>query len=211
GTSQCRARLAGGAADHGGVRRRRRGQDRLPAGRSLDARVAVGRRTGSGLPIPRQTGHRPRAAPQPVLRVVDAGSVSEPRHNSIALETQGGVAMSFIFRFDDPPREAELGGKARSLAALRGKDLSIPDGFVVLPHAFEASLPEAGRRALLEADERTDAILARIQPAPSVIRELSEALADLSPPGEPVAVRSSALEEDGCDYSFAGQLESFLF
>jgi len=119
--------------------------------------------------------------------------------------------MSFIFRFDDPPREAELGGKARSLAALRGKDLSIPDGFVVLPHAFEASLPEAGRRALLEADERTDAILARIQPAPSVIRELSEALADLSPPGEPVAVRSSALEEDGCDYSFAGQLESFLF
>ena len=37
------------------------------------------------------------------------------------------------------------------------------------------------------------------------------ALAELCPDGSPVAVRSSASDEDGVDHSFAGQLESYLF
>jgi len=46
--------------------------------------------------------------------------------------------------------------------------------------------------------------------SPTVQTALKNALAQLCPHGELVAVRSSALEEDGVSHSFAGQLESFL-
>ena len=44
----------------------------------------------------------------------------------------------------------------------------------------------------------------------AVLRDLTSALAELCPAGEQVAVRSSALAEDGPLHSFAGQFESFL-
>ncbi|HVD06800.1 MAG TPA: PEP/pyruvate-binding domain-containing protein, partial [Gemmatimonadaceae bacterium] len=40
---------------------------------------------------------------------------------------------------------------------------------------------------------------------------LADALAKLAPNGEPVAVRSSAVGEDGAEDSYAGQLDSHLF
>ncbi|GAB4157232.1 MAG: hypothetical protein Fur0046_37080 [Cyanobacteria bacterium J069] len=87
-----------------------------------------------------------------------------------------------------------LGGKARSLSDLRNAatgEFPIPDWFVVTPAAFTA-----GQGVAL-----TEALKA----------ELEKAIARLVPHGEQVAVRSSALEEDGATLSFAGQLESYLF
>jgi pyruvate,water dikinase len=88
------------------------------------------------------------------------------------------------------PREAlgspAAGGKARALAAVERAGLPVPAWFVLSADAYDTTL------------------------TPEVRAELSSALAGLSPDGAPVAVRSSASDEDGIDHSFAGQLESFL-
>lgn len=92
-----------------------------------------------------------------------------------------------------PPRidpSAQLGGKARALAALERFGFPIPRWFVVLPEA----------RA-----EKGDGL------SGDVAREIESALERLCPGGELVAVRSSASDEDGARHSFAGQLESYLF
>lgn len=103
--------------------------------------------------------------------------------------------MSFIFFSPDPDLPLDqLGGKGRSLYDLQHSatgEFPIPDWFVVSPEAFTA-----GQGVAL-----TEAATA----------ELSAAIARLCPQGEPVAVRSSAVEEDGATLSFAGQLESYLF
>lgn len=120
--------------------------------------------------------------------------------------------MRYIFQPGDPPASDQLGGKAGALAALQASGLLIPEWFVVLPHAFEASLSPEDRQALSEegAPTRVEAILAQLQATPAVIAELNTALTKLCPAGEWVAVRSSAPDEDGRTCSFAGQLESFL-
>lgn len=73
-----------------------------------------------------------------------------------------------------------MGGKAHALSKL-GRKFPIPDWFVVTPDAF------------------SDA---------SVESEIQKALQNLG--SGPYAVRSSAIDEDGADHSFAGQLQSFL-
>ncbi|MDQ3623711.1 MAG: phosphoenolpyruvate synthase, partial [Verrucomicrobiota bacterium] len=122
--------------------------------------------------------------------------------------------MSFIFRPGDPQPSAELGGKAGALAVLHGQGLPVPEWFVLLPQSFEASLGHDGQRAFSQAISSgmdLEPIVAKIQPTPQVLRELMDALTGLCPAGELVAVRSSAHAEDGHDFSFAGQFESFLF
>ncbi|MFQ3619078.1 MAG: PEP/pyruvate-binding domain-containing protein [Cyanobacteriota bacterium] len=103
--------------------------------------------------------------------------------------------MPFILFPTDPHLPPDqLGGKARSLYELQHSvtgAFPIPDWFVVSPEAFVA-----GQGVAL-----TEAVKA----------ELAGAIARLCPAGECVAVRSSAVEEDGATLSFAGQLESFLF
>jgi pyruvate,water dikinase len=109
--------------------------------------------------------------------------------------------MKYIVHDQEADTAAPLGGKARALAALREADLPIPAWFAVLPQAFSDSLtPEEQRPAL-----------ANLHPSADVCAELTSALAVLCPDGAPVAVRSSASDEDGAQHSFAGQLDSFLF
>ncbi|MEP7345676.1 MAG: PEP/pyruvate-binding domain-containing protein, partial [Gemmatimonadaceae bacterium] len=81
---------------------------------------------------------------------------------------------------------ADIGGKAASLAALASAGIAIPPWFAV----------RAG------SNTQWDEVLAR---------DLAQAIRDLSPAGELLAVRSSAVEEDGAAHSFAGQFESYLF
>ena len=83
------------------------------------------------------------------------------------------------------------GGKARALARAVRAGLPVPDGVVVSSDAFAA----AAQGSTL---------------APAVFAEIQAAVRRLSPNGESVAVRSSAIDEDGAEHSFAGQLESFL-
>jgi rifampicin phosphotransferase len=103
-----------------------------------------------------------------------------------------------------------LGGKAASLAALQHSNLPIPAWFAVSPEAFWLSLGEERRRleTLKSADDIQD-LLENLQVHSSVSKAIGEALKNLG--AEHVAVRSSALDEDGASHSFAGQLESYLY
>jgi pyruvate, water dikinase len=80
-----------------------------------------------------------------------------------------------------------FGGKSAGLGELIASGIPVPPGFAVSADAYrrDAPLPD-GLRA-----------------------ELEQRYADLGSP--PVAVRSSALGEDGADASFAGQQETYLW
>ena len=108
--------------------------------------------------------------------------------------------MRYVIQPDDEVSTDRLGGKARALHALNKSGLLIPAWFALAPEAFYASTDLA---QFLAAPGQTKL-------APQVQAELSAALACLCPNNEPVAVRSSALDEDGEQHSFAGQLDSFL-
>lgn len=108
---------------------------------------------------------------------------------------------------------SQFGGKARALAALVDSGLPIPSWFVILPSAFDATLSAEQRVALslAEDDSRIQQVLATLSPSGPWVADVQHALADLCADGVRVAVRSSALDEDGVAHSFAGQLESYLF
>jgi len=120
--------------------------------------------------------------------------------------------MRFIIHPGETPAIDRLGGKAAALAVLHGSDLAVPAWFVLAPEAFAASLSEGDRRAAGDDGDWPECPpgLAGVQLSSAVLLELNEALVKLCPAGELVAVRSSALDEDGRECSFAGQLESFL-
>lgn len=108
---------------------------------------------------------------------------------------------------DDP---ALLGGKAAALARLGG--LPVPAWFAVSPDAFRARMTEAQRHAFEAGDAAAlFSVAAGIHMSEAVRGEIERAVAALSPRGEPLAVRSSAPDEDGRTDSFAGLLESYLF
>jgi rifampicin phosphotransferase len=110
---------------------------------------------------------------------------------------------------------AALGGKAAALDALGDSSVAIPAWFVVAPAAFAASLAPARRAQLERALAAEDApaaaaALANLTPDLALCGALARAVAALCPNGELVAVRSSALEEDGARASYAGQFDSYL-
>ncbi|MDB6172998.1 MAG: phosphoenolpyruvate synthase [Chthoniobacteraceae bacterium] len=105
--------------------------------------------------------------------------------------------MSEFIAFSLEPSQAPLlGGKARALAQLHEAGFSVPEWFVVLPASFEASANGAATLPAL--------------PCARVIREIEAALGNAIPEAATFAVRSSALDEDGSEHSFAGQFESYL-
>ncbi len=125
--------------------------------------------------------------------------------------------MSYIVQSGEAGAARDLGGKARSLSVLAEAGFPVPKWFVVSPQAFYDSLNDAQKNQLArweeeshEASEAPD-FLDELEPNPAFITALENALAQLCPNGELVAVRSSATEEDSANHSFAGQLESFLF
>ena len=105
------------------------------------------------------------------------------------------------------------GGKAANLAASTGcKGVSIPPWFCLSTSAFELFLTENAIRVAESSDEAqvTDSFLNAHFPA-SLKKELESALNKAQISSSFVAVRSSGIEEDSSDNSFAGQFSSFLF
>jgi pyruvate,water dikinase len=132
-----------------------------------------------------------------------------------------------IAPFDGLPAEATAiaGGKGASLARMAGAGLPVPRGFVVCAAAFQAFLERHGARdvvlALMERLDVHDTAALNIvsdqvraiigeHPLPDELHAVIRAAYENLGPRIPVAVRSSAVGEDGEAASFAGQQETFL-
>lgn len=102
------------------------------------------------------------------------------------------------------PEPAEIGGKAYNLAQLALKAPVVPFFFVVRAGALMRLL---GDGAFPETEEEMQRLRERAARAPlaGVLREALEAVGQ-----GPLAVRSSAVGEDGARSSFAGQFETVL-
>ena len=112
------------------------------------------------------------------------------------------------FPTDNAPA-ADMGGKARALAALRRAALPIPDWFVIRGDACLASLGD-GKLASAKDASAIQKLLSELYPSAEVLAEIKQGLSTLELAAGLVAVRSSAADEDGAEHSFAGQLESYL-
>ncbi|MBL8204103.1 MAG: phosphoenolpyruvate synthase [Blastocatellia bacterium] len=111
---------------------------------------------------------------------------------------------------------SELGGKANALASIQSAgqraNVNIPKWFVVSPAAFWASLSPAQAEVLSRAtsEDEIEVALQFLTCNDDVCAEIQNALPTIMPNKDGLAVRSSAIDEDGKAHSFAGQLESFL-
>lgn len=104
-----------------------------------------------------------------------------------------------------------LGGKAHSLNHLIQAGLPVPPAFCITAQAYRQFIEFAVPGALLDTGAPgnvRDMILSAAIPAPLdlAIRHACKQLGD----GASLAVRSSALEEDGLTHSFAGQYDTYL-
>jgi pyruvate,water dikinase len=108
--------------------------------------------------------------------------------------------MNYILTAADPPDRKTMGGKAAALCEL-GKNFPIPEWFVIRPQAFFDSLKPESPLA---------AALSDLQIKQAVLDEIETAMRGLNAADKLFAVRSSTVEEDGSELSFAGQFESHL-
>ncbi|MEV6156385.1 PEP/pyruvate-binding domain-containing protein [Nonomuraea sp. NPDC052129] len=100
------------------------------------------------------------------------------------------------------------GGKAGALGALLRAGLPVPDGFVVSYAAYLAAVRDLDVVRLAGEPDVARQVLESRPVHATVVDALRRALDELGDP--PVAVRSSAADEDTGQASAAGQYESFL-
>lgn len=119
-----------------------------------------------------------------------------------------GAPLWVATRRGPAPGPAEIGGKAYHLARLARMALAVPPFFVLRAEALTRLL---GGAAPPETEEEAERARERAERAP-LPGELREALREaLKAVGHgPLAVRSSAVGEDGARSSFAGQFETVL-
>jgi pyruvate,water dikinase len=120
---------------------------------------------------------------------------------------------------DDVARFAAAGGgKAKQLALLAQRGFQVPPFFCITADAFRDFVWANDLGSLTTADgepaERARAIEAaflRASIPPAIDEAIAKELARLAVDGGFVAVRSSGLDEDSPEHSFAGQFASYLF
>jgi pyruvate,water dikinase len=132
-----------------------------------------------------------------------------------------------VIAFRDLPSEstAIAGGKGASLSRMAAAGLPVPPGFVISAGAFHEFLRSCGGLTLIETlttnldvddaravEHAADAIRRMIvsTPLPAPLADAIRAAHAGLEHGDLVAVRSSAVSEDGLTASFAGQQESYL-
>jgi pyruvate,water dikinase len=132
-----------------------------------------------------------------------------------------------VVAFSDLPADAVAiaGGKGASLGRMSNAGLPVPQGFVVAATAFREFLDACGGSALIAnftrdldvedaraVEHAAEAIRQVIvsTPLPELLAQSIRAAHAGLAHGELVAVRSSAVSEDGHTASFAGQQESYL-
>ncbi len=114
---------------------------------------------------------------------------------------------------------ARAGGKAAHLARMQQEaDVRVPEFFALGAEAFEAFLAFNGLTSLVGEDgepaPRAAAIAAAFEKArlpAEVSTEVAAAIEQEGFSNDWLAVRSSGLDEDSAEHSFAGQFSSFLF
>jgi pyruvate,water dikinase len=136
-------------------------------------------------------------------------------------------SADLVVHFGDlPPDAASIaGGKGASLGRMAAAGLPVPPGFVIAAGAFQMVLETCGgsdlirdvmatldvddTAAVAEVAERVRGLIVATPVPASLDHAIRAAHANLSN-GELVAVRSSAVCEDGTTASFAGQQETYL-
>lgn len=129
------------------------------------------------------------------------------------------------FRNLPPESTAIAGGKGASLSRMAAAGLPVPPGFVIAAAAFHDFLDSCGgidliarltanldtddANALAQAAENIRGLIVSTPLPASLAQAIRTAHGDLAH-GELVAVRSSAISEDGNTASFAGQQETYL-
>lgn len=119
------------------------------------------------------------------------------------------AALSFVLVPSGEPAPASaIGGKARNLALLADAGIGVPPWIVITAAAFDRLVASS------TSDETDpDAVRTRTQSMalPADFRaEVAGALRGAGLGGSLVAVRSSAVDEDGAEASFAGQFDTVL-
>lgn len=123
--------------------------------------------------------------------------------------------------------EKELGGKAANLQKLASAGFPVPRWFVVPTSTFRQFMKSAGLEAVIRtllqdldfkspdaartASETIKRLFETSQLPDDLYRGLKRYYMEHFQPGSYVAVRSSAVGEDGDKDSFAGQMDSYLF
>ncbi|MEO5644267.1 MAG: PEP/pyruvate-binding domain-containing protein [Bacteroidia bacterium] len=111
--------------------------------------------------------------------------------------------MNYI-SYKHPEENAVVGGKAKNLFRLVKMGLNVP-AFVVIPQEVLAELVPV---PIQNSDyEKITAFIQQISIPESFIPKLTDEFFETTY----FAIRSSAIDEDGSEFSFAGQFESHLF
>lgn len=101
--------------------------------------------------------------------------------------------------------QATIGGKARNLSLLNSFGLNVPEWLVIPAETFHELTPEYIKKS--NNSEEFLNFIDSVKLSENLLTEISDFFKDV----QFLAVRSSAIDEDGENKSFAGQFESYLF
>jgi phosphohistidine swiveling domain-containing protein len=113
---------------------------------------------------------------------------------------------------DAPPPASLVGGKAHNVARLAAAGAEVPPWIVVSADAFRELVMERFElpRSAGEITAWQERLRTELRPPPGLAGEIDEALREAGLNEGLLAVRSSALAEDGAAASFAGQFDTVL-